>query len=193
MRIASTVALLALAIAGVTMLSTAPHTGADEPVESGEFWFDPDPEHVLISARFSNNQTANVWIYDLFADGHLTYRLTTQRGEDYDNTVEQDLSFEDTRALVGLAVDGRLMDYEAVRVRAAMGPVTHYRSHTGTVRLKIDLPHYQRPGQDDAPAVIEISVGDVAGKAKRYPNIPEIQALSTLFSALRSHRKVVAP
>lgn len=184
MRISSTVAVLALAIAGVAITSTAPHTDADEPVEPGEFWFDPDPGHVLLSVEQASSHDFS--IYRLFADERLLIEREDRRGNAAGSVTEVALTAEQTTALIALVVDGGLMEWQLNDVEQSI-PRQVYFSSAGEYQmtLRVDLPHYQRPGQAKAPATVEISLQSPTSR----PNAgAEVVALAEIMRELRRYQ-----
>jgi len=184
MRIPTLLAIaLVLAVVGTILLYEAPNTGAAEPVESGEFWFDPDPGHLLLWVQQKGNGSST---YSLFAGGRLLIERTDRYGNPGDSPTETALSHKQISALISLAVDGGLMEWHLNGVERAI-PRQVYFSSAGEYQmtLRLNLPHYQRPGQDDAPAVAEISLRSPTSQ----PNAgTEVQALAQIMRKLRRYQ-----
>jgi hypothetical protein len=169
------------------------HAGEDNAVR---FFFSSDPEWKLLVAESLGAATGLGTSYTLYADGRLEIHEINYKLENIGTSLVHDLTHEEASALVQDVVGAGLLEWNEEQIQREMrqaGGSPYIVSDGATLRLRIDLKNYRRPGKEDfEPASVKIVFKNPTIVAVRYPQVEEIQSLAAVAIKLRSYKQIAA-
>lgn len=155
-----------------------------------ELAFNPDPAFALLKATYSGSSSGAKLTYVLFADGRL---LMESGGRAVWESLELELTYEQVTELLRYAVDAGLMEYDEEKVLREMDyrPRVVSVQDAGSLKLTIDLPSYQGPGQEGSvPKSTTIRFKGASAYAQEFPAIEELQGLAQIEAALQKYKEI---
>jgi hypothetical protein len=163
--------------------------GKEEP----DFFFNSDPEFELVRVRYLGKMTNSVSMYILYANGRLLYKRTDYSGERIFIQSEVELSHDQVTDLVNQIVNSGLMEASTSKLKQKMGIGKHRlytSSDSSTMHFIVNLESYRPPGHADAqPATINLSLENPTGSRLRYPDIEEIQCITSVAQELIAYSR----
>jgi len=125
--------------------------------EGRSFTLSPDPEAVVLQARFSGSTRPSV-VYTLYGDGRLVHERVQEAAKHVSEHVEVQLGFLEREELIRIVVDAGLVecDPDCISKKCAESLGVHRIPQTrdcGGVMLTLNLESYQGP-RDLAPRTV---------------------------------------
>lgn len=167
-------------------------TASEQAKPQGKsYFFSSDPGLELLKVRYVGGSTGGIVSYSVYADGRFVYRLTDATNDETVYEAEARLTHDELLALLDLAVDGGLIEFDeesTIRQMESTSPIG-YLPDSSTMILDILLPNYQKSAESEATTVSKsIRAKAPIWRAQRYPEIQELQALASIARSLNDYK-----